>query len=83
MSSINKASKLTPALELEIEQMCDYLPWDEDKVARGLKIRKAVADLIKTIVENAPPCDDRAEAIRKIRSARMDANSAITHNGRY
>ena len=60
-----------------------YHPWDAAKTAQGDHIRKALAEAVAVIVANAPPCPDRSAAIRKIREARMDANSAITHNGKY
>jgi hypothetical protein len=35
------------------------------------------------IVRHVPPSPDRSAALRKIREARMDCNSAITHRGKY
>lgn len=54
-----------------------------NKVTAGKKIREALANAVKAIVAGAPPSPDRSAAIRKCRDARMDANSAITHGGRY
>lgn len=45
--------------------------------------RAALAKAVLAIIDNAPPSPDRSAAIRKLREARMDANSAITHNGKY
>ena len=42
-----------------------------------------LAHAVKIIVANVPESADRSVAIRKIREARMDANSAITHHGKY
>jgi hypothetical protein len=34
------------------------------------------------IIETVPPSPDRSVAIRKLREARMDCNSAITFDGK-
>jgi hypothetical protein len=78
-----RANELTPEVEAAIDDAFEYHKWDEAKVARGGAVRKALADAVKAIVANVPPSADRTTAIRKIREARMDCNSAITHDGRY
>lgn len=78
-----RATELTPEIEAEIENAFDYHPWTPVQVEAGKKIRKALADAVKAIVAGAPPSPDRSAAIRKCRDARMDANSAITHGGKY
>jgi hypothetical protein len=78
-----RASKLTPEVAEAIEDAFDYHPWDEGKVERGANVRHALASAVKTIIANVPPSPDRSAAIRKLREARMDCNSAITHDGRY
>lgn len=67
----------------EVKDVFDYHPWDSDQVAAGAKIREALGAAFKAVIENAPPSADRSTALRKIREARMDANSAITHGGKY
>lgn len=78
-----RAHGLTPEIEKEIDDAFDYHAWTDDQVTAGVGIRKACADAVKAIVAGAPPCPDRSAAIRKLREARMDANSAITHGGKY
>lgn len=78
-----RAKECTPDVEAEINAAFDYQPWDDGKVKRGAKVRSALADAVKVIVDNVPPSPDRSAAIRKIREARMDCNSAITHDGKY
>ena len=78
-----RASKLTLEIENEIEDAFEYHKWDEIQVEQGKRIRKALSHAVKVIIENSPPSPDRSSAIRKIREARMDANSAITHTGKY
>jgi hypothetical protein len=70
-------------VEQAIDDAFEYHPWDEEQVARGREVRDALATAVKVIVANVPPGPDRTVAIRKIREARMDANSAITHGGKY
>lgn len=78
-----RASQLTPDVADAIDDVFEYHAWDTDQVLQGSLVRNALAAAVKVIVANAPPCPDRSAAIRKLREARMDANSAITHRGRY
>ena len=83
MSDFTRATELTPEVELEIEAAFNYQPWNDVKIAAGAKVRAALAEAVKVIVANVPSSPDRSSAIRLIRQARMEANSAITHEGRY
>lgn len=78
-----RATQLTPEVGAAIDDAFEYHPWDEQQREQGKEIREALAMAVKAIVKNAPPCADRSAAIRKLREARMDANSAITHRGKY
>lgn len=78
-----RARGLTPEVEKAIEDAFEYHKWSDAQVIQGAAIRTALADAVKAIVSGAPPGPDRSAAIRKCREARMDANSAITHGGRY
>lgn len=78
-----RATALTPEVEAAIDDAFEYHKWTPEQIEAGRDIREALATAVKTIVANAPPSADRSAAIRKIREARMDANSAITHAGRY
>jgi len=70
-------------VEAAIDNSFEYAPWDSEQVSRGSAVRAALASAVKTIILNVPPGPDRTVAIRKLREARMDCNSAITHNGKY
>jgi hypothetical protein len=74
---------LNPGVVADIENAFDYHKWDEAKISAGSGVRVALANAVKVIVECVPPCPDRSAAIRKLREARMDCNSAITHDGKY
>lgn len=78
-----RASQLTAEVETSVDDAFEYHKWDEHKCLKGAAVRLALAEAVKVIVANVPPCPDRSAAIRKIREARMDANSAITHEGKY
>ncbi len=83
MTNLYSAVDLTPEVETTISDMFTYHSWDNDMIFKGGLVREALANAVKVIVEHVPPGPDRTVAIRKIREARMDANSAITHAGRY
>lgn len=78
-----RATSLTPEAEAAIDDAFDYHNWTPEQEAAGGRIRRILASAVKTIIADAPPGPDRSAAIRKLREARMDANSAITHNGKY
>jgi hypothetical protein len=78
-----RATELTPAVERQIEDAFLYHEWNEGQTGQGNAVREALTNAVKVIVLNVPPSPDRSAAIRKLREARMDANSAITHAGKY
>lgn len=82
-TDFNRATALTKEVSDAIDAAFDYQPWDEDQITRGRVVRAALAGAVREIVRLVPPGPDRTVAIRKIREARMDVNSAITHGGRF
>jgi hypothetical protein len=78
--NVNQATSIS---DEELKDLFVYHPWTEEQIEKGNKVREALANASKAIIENVPPSPDRTVALRKIREARMDANSAITHNGKY
>ena len=80
MLNLNQATSIS---DEELKDVMNYHPWDDAKVEKGNKIREALGNAIRVIIENVPPSPDRSCAIRKLRDARMDCNSAITHNGKF
>jgi hypothetical protein len=77
------ATEVTPEVAAAITDAFDYHPWDQKQVEQGRVIRNVLAEAVKAIIENVPPSADRTAAIRKLREARMDCNSAITHGGKF
>lgn len=74
---------MSPEVGAEIDAAFEYQPWGDEMIANGAAVREILAEAVKVIVEHVPPSPDRSAAIRKIREARMDCNSAITHGGKY
>jgi hypothetical protein len=83
MSDLNRATEVTPEVEAEIQQVFDYAPWTREQVEHGAAVRQALAEAFRALLVHVPPCPDRSHAQRLLRDARMWANSAITHGGKY
>jgi hypothetical protein len=78
-----RAVETTEEVKQAVRDAFEYHPWDPDQVEAGSRVRAALVSSVVTIINNVPPGPDRTTAIRKLREARMDCNSAITHNGKY
>jgi hypothetical protein len=78
-----RATEVTPEVSAAVDEVFEYRPWTDAQVTAGINVRRLLAEAVKVIIQSAPPCPDRTTAIRKIREARMDVNSAITHGGKY
>lgn len=83
MLDLNRASEVTPDVHQAVEDMFEYHALDDAQKERGRVVREALKAAVRVIIANVPPCPDRTVAIRKLREARMDSNSAITHGGKY
>jgi hypothetical protein len=78
-----RARALTDEVAVAIDDAFEYHTWDEGMISAGKQVRGVLSGAVKMIISCVPPGPDRTTAIRKIREARMDCNSAITHKGRY
>lgn len=78
-----RATEVTTEVGDAVADAFGYHTWDAEQNEHGGAIRVALANAVLVIIAHAPPCPDRSAAIRKLREARMDANSAITHAGKY
>jgi hypothetical protein len=83
MPTIDFESKCTEEVKKILTDQYEYHSWDEEKTIRGTNVRDALQAAVVVIINNVPPSPDRSVALRKIREARMDCNSAITHDGKY
>ena len=64
-----------------LDWIFDYHKPTEDQVERYNQITAAAKALAKVILDTCPACADRTDAIRKVREARMTANSSIALHG--
>ena len=83
MIDLNRATEATEEVKEALSDQYEYHAWTPEKVDQGKRVRRALEDAALAIIENVPPGPDRSVALRKLREARMDANSAITHGGKY
>jgi len=83
MIDLNRVSGRSDDIINEIANQFTYHPWDQEQIGRGSAVRLALETATQVIVANVPACPDRTVALRKLREARMDCNSAITHDGKY
>ena len=83
MPDITRATEVTEEVGKVVDDMFEYHAWNADQQVDGKQVRQALAEAVKTIIDHVPPSPDRTVAIRKLREARMDCNSAITHGGKY
>ncbi len=81
--NISMTSEVTPEISDLVDDMFEYHAWNDKQKFDGSLVRKVLADAVRQIIACVPPSADRSVAIRKIREARMDCNSAITHGGKY
>lgn len=77
------AKPVEPVTVENLHECFTYQPWDAEQTRVGTKVREALELAARVILEDVPSCPDRSVALRKLREARMDANSAITHRGKF
>lgn len=58
-------------------------PWTPGQTEKRNKVGEALREAASTIIACVPPSADRSVALRKLREAQKDANSAIVHEGKY
>lgn len=80
---LNRESTVTDEVVKTVVDQFEYHKWDQAKIDQGFLVRQALQEASLVIIANVPPSADRSVALRKLREARMDCNSAITHDGKY
>lgn len=83
MPTIDYADQVTEEVRLTLKDQYTYHSWSDEKIAKGEQVRAAIMNAAAVIIASVPPSADRSTALRKLREARMDCNSAITHDGKY
>ncbi|HEX8851223.1 MAG TPA: hypothetical protein VF761_16980 [Gemmatimonadaceae bacterium] len=66
-----------------VEERFRYKPWDEQQKEDGKAVTDAAVDFGVAIMSKVPPCPTRTRALNLIEEARMLANAAITHGGKF
>lgn len=80
---INRTTGISEEINSIVADMFKYHLCSEEQVQLGQEVRAILEAAVIVIIKNVPSCPDRIVAIRKIREARMDCNSAIIHGGKY
>ena len=80
---MNRASELTVDVLQAVSDVFEYQAWDAGQIEAGSGVRNALASAYRQIIAAVPPCPTRTRALNMLVDARMLANSAITHKGRY
>mgnify|MGYP001564623623 CR=1 FL=1 len=66
-----------------VEHVFQYQPWNAEQISAGQQVREALIAAAKVILRVVPAGPDRSVALRDVRNARMNANSAISFYGRF
>lgn len=85
LASVFHMNANTPTDELQaaIAELMTYHPWDEEQIAAGKIIVKALSTAIEEIVRSVPSSASRTIALQHLVDARLRANAAITFKGKY
>lgn len=81
--NLNYATELTPEVEAIIKERFTYKQWTPDQIERGAAVTECAILFAKAIVRHVPPSPSRTRVINLIEEARMLANAAITHGGKF
>lgn len=74
---------LSPEVIAEIRNVFEYHPWDDSQQRAGMLVRNTLAQAYQMLIQEVPACPTRTRALNLLTDARMLANAAITHKGRY
>jgi hypothetical protein len=69
--------------DLEADEVFMYHQPSHDQIGQMIRVRTVLCEAFKEVIRTVPPSADRSAALRKLREARMDCNSAITFGGKY
>lgn len=81
--NLNFAYGNSPEIHALILERFTYKQWDDDQVQHGKAVTGGAIDFASAIVEHVPPSATRTRALNLIEEARMLANAAITHDGKF
>ena len=69
--------------ESNVEDVFMYHAPEQGSEQAHLEVQEASVDLAKLIIEVCPSCPETTLAIRRLQEAKMWANAAIAHEGKY
>lgn len=81
--NLNYARELTPDVEALIVERFTYKQWTPQQVDAGRQVTEGAIEFAKDVVQHVPPSATRTRALNLIEEARMLANAAITHDGKF
>lgn len=67
----------------ETNELFTYMPWSPSQIEDGKEVTEALKTAFYTILMRVPPCPTRTRALNNLVDARMLANAAITHHGKW
>lgn len=80
---LSRAPKASAEVLETISDLFQYHAWDAEQQEHGAEVRTALASAYSEIIDHVPPCPTRTRALNMLVDARMLANAAITHKGKY
>lgn len=81
--SLNYATVDTPDFRDLVAERFTYKQWTPGQVVAGQEVTQAAIDFGAALIALVPPSATRTRALNLVEEARMLANAAITHNGKY
>jgi hypothetical protein len=78
-----KLEEARPAVIHNINKLFDYAPYNESQITASRIVINALKGAFQAILLNCPPSSNRTTALQHLIDARMRANAAITHGGRF
>jgi hypothetical protein len=67
----------------EVDELFTYAAWDEDQKLAGKHVVDSLKAAFMEILIHVPPSPTRTRSLNCLVDARMLANAAITHKGKY
>lgn len=80
---LTRATEATEEVKQTVHDLFEFKSWDQVKISKGVIVRLKLEEAYCAIIDNAPPSPTRTRALNHIVDARMLANAAITHEGRF
>lgn len=80
---MNFVDKVDDDVKNAVHDLFQYHEWTMGDIEKGANVRITLEAAYCAILHNVPPSPSRTRALNHIVDARMLANAAITHKGKY